>query len=158
MSDRIEQIKVTILDEYTRIHWPPLRLEALDHTLGVFHAALLLARKRGVDAELAAAAALLHDYAKFALNQSGQHAQKGAVAARRILEESQAFESDQIEQICRAIGRHSDKDRIDDPLDEVLKDADVLARAMEQPIHWLDIPRRKRMLQIEKELCLLPGK
>lgn len=106
------------------------------HLYGVGQACALLALRRGHDrayAELAEIAGMLHDYAKYQDNQEADHAEKSSIEAERIMELTDVFSRQEIEMVCKAIGKHSDKEQIDEEMDEILKDADVLQ-------HWLRNP------------------
>ena len=80
------------------------------------------------------------------------HARKGAVLALRILNELELGSNDQQEQIALAIQHHSDKEQIGTPLDEVLKDADVL----DHVFNYKMVIRREipRLHALENELGL----
>ena len=58
------------------------------------------------------------------------HAHKGADLAREILSGLNLTDADETETICSAIYHHDDKLVIDGPMDEVLKDADVIHHCM----------------------------
>jgi HD superfamily phosphodiesterase len=106
----------------------------------VSQACALIALKRGENAELATIAGLLHDIASLKNHDiepfkthgltSANHAEKGAGIAMEILVGMNITTLQENEIICSAIRKHSDKDVIDTPFDEVLKDADVLAHGI----------------------------
>ena len=54
------------------------------------------------------------------------HAHKGAALAREILGELGLTDEAETDTICSAIYHHDDKLVVDGPMDEVLKDADVI--------------------------------
>ncbi len=58
------------------------------------------------------------------------HAHKGAELARTILEELKLTDEKEIDIICSAIYHHDDKLVVNSPMDEVLKDADVIHHCM----------------------------
>lgn len=146
------------------------------HLYCVSQACAMLALRRGVDVELAVTAGLLHDVCTYKFNDSVNHAHKGAVMAREILkdlgryskrnasgsvsgfswkEEYQSpFSDEEIDQICQAICNHSSKGQIDAPLDEVLKDADVLQHCLFDPTDRIPKKERERYEQLKKELGL----
>lgn len=113
---------------------------------------MLLAMKRNLDGELLGIAALLHDYARFARNQN--HARLSAAYARTILEETGEFSPAEIGVICQAISCHSAKERVDGPLAETLKDADVLAAWMEDPASVQSPGRVERLEALFAQLNL----
>jgi uncharacterized protein len=95
------------------------------HLYGVAQAAALLALQRGLDPELATVAGMLHDIDTYRTASSPDHAARSADQALRILLEAGSFAAEEMEAICAAIRRHSDKGAVHGPLDELLKDADV---------------------------------
>lgn len=126
------------------------------HLYGVGQMCALLALYRGFDrayAELAEIAGMLHDYSKYKDNIGKEHGEKSSQEARKILLAIDAFSEKEIEMICQAISRHSDKGQIDTPFDEILKDADALQ-------HWLRNPveeyfyRKERTQKVAEEIGL----
>ena len=95
------------------------------HLYGVAQAAALLAMQRGLDPELATVAGMLHDIDTYRTVAGPDHAVRSADEARRILLEAGSFAAEEMEAICAAVRRHSDKGAVHGPLDELLKDADV---------------------------------
>ncbi len=102
------------------------RDSALLHLNGVSLAATLLAEKRGLNSELAAMAGLLHDMAAYLSGSYEDHAHKGADYASKVLQQLNETTEEETELICSMIYHHDDKHTVDSPLDEVLKDADVI--------------------------------
>ena len=106
------------------------------HLYGVGQACALIALHRGHDrayAELAEIAGMLHDFAAYKDNARENHAQRSSIQARDILVQTKEFTSEEIDLICQAISRHSDKKEVHSEMDEILKDADVMQ-------HWLRNP------------------
>ena len=103
------------------------------HLHGVALAAVMLAKKRGEDAELAAMAGLLHDLYAYKSGSYDDHARLGADYARKVLHKLELTSPEETEVICAAICHHDSKDRVDGPLDEILKDADVLHHSLGDP-------------------------
>lgn len=103
-----------------------LRNEGFSHLYGVSGTGNLLALKRGLDAELCAISGMLHDIARYKSGCSVEHARLGSIEARKILAECKCFNEKEIELICSSIANHSNKRNIDNPYEELLKDADVL--------------------------------
>ena len=123
IEDRVDRVLQGLREEEEKKY-------GYTHLYGVAQFAALLAMKRRVNVELAMVAGLLHDIYTYQAQDPVDHARKGAELARQILGEVGAFSPQEIEAVSHAIACHSDKGRIDRPLDEVLKDADVLQ-------HWL---------------------
>ena len=90
----------------------------------------MIARKRGLDAELLAMAAMLHDLHAYKTGSYDDHAHKGAELARQILGELGLTNEEETDVICSAIYHHDDKLVVDSPMDEALKDADVIHHCM----------------------------
>ena len=106
------------------------RTAAIAHLYGVSLAATMIAKKRGFDPELCAMAATLHDLHAYNTGSYDDHAHKGADLARTILEDLKLTDAEETDQICSMIYHHDDKLLIDSPMDEVLKDADVIHHCM----------------------------
>ena len=102
------------------------QISATAHLYGVSLATTILARKRGLNEELAAMAGMLHDMHAYKSGSYDDHAHLGAELARGILNELGITTEDETEIICQAIYHHDDKLVIDSPMDELLKDADVI--------------------------------
>ncbi len=93
----------------------------------------MIAKKRGLDPEIAAMAAMLHDLHAYKTGSYDDHAHKGAQLAREILDRLELTDGAETDMICSAIYHHDDKLAKDSPMDEVLKDADVLHHCMNDP-------------------------
>ena len=105
-------------------------ISAVNHLYGVSLAATMIAKKRGLDTELAAMAAMLHDLYAYKSGSYDDHAHLGADLAREILNDLKLTNESETEMICSAIYHHDDKLSVDSPMDEVLKDADVIHHCM----------------------------
>lgn len=103
---------------------------AIAHLYGVSLAATMIAKKRGLDPEIASMAAMLHDLHAYKTGSYDDHAHKGADLAREILGELNLTNESETDMICSAIYHHDDKLVTDSPMDEVLKDADVIHHCM----------------------------
>ena len=106
------------------------RLKAVNHLYGVSLAATMIAKKRGLDPELSAMAAMLHDLYAYESGSYDDHAHKGAELAGKILGKLELTDEEETKTICSAIYHHDDKAAVDSPMDEVLKDADVIHHCM----------------------------
>ncbi len=115
------------LDEMTDANQ---RDSAIAHLYGVSLAATMIARKRNLNPEIASMAAMLHDLYAYESGSYEDHAHKGAELARQVLEELNLTTPEETETICSAIYHHDDKLAVDAPMDEVLKDADVIHHCM----------------------------
>ena len=86
----------------------------------------MIAKKRGLDPEIASMAAMLHDLHAYKTGSYDDHAHLGVELAREILEELKLTDETETDKICSVIYHHDDKLLTDEPMDEVLKDADVI--------------------------------
>ena len=127
------------------------------HLYGVSAVCVLLALKRGLDAEVAALAGMLHDvwtYKTGIPDEHQLHGGRSAGLAGPVLRELGVSEAG-IAAIADAMARHSDKATVDDSaLAELLKDADTLQHYLYNP--WLEQPRGRdaRLKRIFGELGL----
>ena len=80
------------------------------------------------------------------------HAHQGAAAARKILQELNLFSEEEIDMISNAIWHHSDKDTVDTPFDEVLKDADALQHFLIMPLVAPAPHEAARVSKLKEEL------
>lgn len=151
---RYETIRDLVLEQYATIYLPTLRTNSLVHTAMVDSYITLLAKKRQLPLELAKIAALLHDTGRYLKNTSKGHAKVGALWAKEALENTELFSLEEIKMIVQAIAKHSNKAWIDDPFDEVLKDADTLAFWALNPSEKSSAIRQKRLEACFKELNL----
>lgn len=103
-----------------------IRRDAIVHLYGVSSYATLLAKRRGLDQEMAAIAGLLHDYYLFTTGIEDFHDQNGAEAVRPILRDMGIFSVEEQRTLLRAIFYHSDKCSVHGPYDELIKDAELL--------------------------------
>ena len=86
----------------------------------------IMAEKRGVDPILAAAACACHDYGRIITGKQPGHAEAGYEPVQVFLKNTGLFNDDEISQIAIAVKNHSKKAEIGSPLEEIVKDADVL--------------------------------
>ncbi len=123
---RLKELRKYVNKELCRIKDEDDRISAVNHLYGVSLAATILAKKRGLDPEIAAMSAMLHDLHAYKSGSYDDHAHKGADLAREILGELKLTDDEETEIICSAIYHHDDKYAVDSPMDELLKDADVM--------------------------------
>ena len=127
---RLKEIRAVVNNELNKMENADKRTEAINHLYGVSLAATMIAKKRGQDPELAAMAAMMHDLHAYRSGSYDDHAHKGAELAREILGKLGLTNDAETNVICSAIYHHDDKLVIDGPMDEVLKDADVIHHCM----------------------------
>lgn len=154
--DRLEQIRTIVDGLITNLNDENDRKFAYIHLYGVSQFAIMLAIKRKANSELCAIAAMLHDISIYALNSGRpQHAEKSAIYAKEILENTKAFTEEEIKIITHAITVHSNKLSKEDGIyAEILKDADVLSHYLYNPnipISERDRVRLYYLLEMIKE-------
>ena len=120
------------------------RAGAIAHLHGVSLAAVMIAKKRGENPELAAMAGLLHDLYAYKSGSYDDHAHKGADYAREVLDDLGITTDEETDIICSAIWHHDSKDRVDSPMDEVLKDADVIHHTLGDPTKEVKVHEKAR--------------
>lgn len=127
------------------------RANAIAHLHGVSLAAVMIARKRGENAELAAMAGLLHDLYAYKSGSYEDHARRGADYAEKILAELEITSDEETKIICSAIRHHDSKDQVDSAMDEVLKDADVIHHSLGDPTKEVKAREQARFEQLCEE-------
>ena len=127
---RLKELREYVDNELNKMEDAGKRTGAIAHLYGVSLAATMIARKRGLNPELASIAAMLHDLHAYKTGSYDDHAHKGADLARKVLDELKLTDAAETDMICSAIYHHDDKLVVDGPMDEVLKDADVIHHCM----------------------------
>ena len=127
---RLKELRKYVDQELEKMSNPEERTRAVAHLYGVSMAAAILAKKRGLDPELASMSATLHDLSAYKSGSYEDHAHKSAELARDILGTLELTNAEETDIICSAIFHHDDKDVVDGPMDELLKDADVIHHCM----------------------------
>ncbi len=115
--------------------------------------AKMLAEKRGVDPELAAIATTVHDFGRIVTGIQENHAEAGYLPLRNWLQELNLFNENEIEIIAAAGKNHSSKDVVGTPVEEIVKDSDIV----DCYLHGHVISKkshRKRLAKVKKELNL----
>jgi len=133
MQNRVETLRAYIDDVLLHMTDPVERRCAYLHLYGVAQACALIALKRGENAELATMAGMLHDFYTYKFGDAVEHARKGAVLAREVLNELGLTSNMETELICSAIHNHSAKEGSFSAFDEVLIDADVMQHCLYNP-------------------------
>lgn len=151
---RLKTLRKYVNARLMQMEDPEDRISAVNHLYGVSLAATMLARKRGLDPELAAMAAMLHDLHAYKSGSYDDHAHKGAELAREILTELGLTNQEETEIICSAIYHHDDKRSVDAPMDELLKDADVIHHTMNDTAKPIKEKEQERYDRISEEFDL----
>ena len=127
---RLKELRKYVNAELDKMEDSDKKTSAINHLYGVSLAATMIAKKRGLDPEIASMAAMLHDLHAYKTGSYDDHAHLGADLARDILNDLKLTDQAETEMICSAIYHHDDKLVVDSPMDEVLKDADVIHHCM----------------------------
>ncbi|MGN0711362.1 MAG: HD domain-containing protein [Anaerovoracaceae bacterium] len=106
----------------------------------------LLAEKRGVDPTLAACACAVHDFGRIVTGRQPGHAEAGYEPVKKFLKGLELFSEDEIELIAMAVKHHSSKSEIGNPVEEIVKDADVLDFHQ----YGYEMPRAEQQARLEK--------
>ena len=151
---RLKELRKYINNELSKMSDEDERTSATVHLYGVSLAAVILAKKRGLDEEFAAMAAMLHDLHAYKTGSYDDHAHKGADLAREILNELSLTTDEETDIICSAIYHHDDKAVVDSPMDELLKDADVISHTLNDPTKAIKDKEKARYENLCKEFDL----
>ena len=154
---RIKELQTRVHGVLEEIGDNDRRARAAAHLHAVAMAATMLAMKRGENAELAAMAGLLHDLYAYASGSYDNHAELGADYARALLDGMAVTTPAETEIICSAIRRHDSKADVDAPMDEILKDADVLHHTLGDPTKAVKAHEQARFAALCAELGLRQG-
>lgn len=152
--NRIEEVRAYVDDVLLHMTDTVERRCAYIHLYGVAQACAMIAQKREENVELAVVAAMLHDIYSYKTMDHCDHAHQGASMAREILEELGIFTDFEIDLICDAIYKHSDKAETHTPFVEVLIDADVLQHYLYNPFFAVTGHAERRLEKLKKEFGL----
>lgn len=148
---RLKDLRAIVLRELQKMDNEEKKASAIVHLSGVSLAAVLVAEKRGLDPELPAMAAMLHDMAAYMSGSYEDHAHRGAELAGTYLAELNQTTEEENELICSMIWHHDDKHVTDGPYDEVLKDADVIHHCFYDPSKPVKEKEQKRYDALRQE-------
>ena len=152
--DRIETVRNIVDKILLNMKDDEERRCAYLHLYGVAQACAMLALKRNENVELAIIAGMLHDIYSYASMDPNNHAHKGAEMARNMLNSTNAFREEEINVVCTAIYNHRDKLVVQAPLDELLKDADVMQHVLYNPLCKIKEGEEKRFSSLKMEFGL----
>jgi len=149
MENRLESLRIEI-DRLIYEKQPGKIRFYIEHLYSVARYCSLLALKRNLNQEIAMISGMLHDIANVnGDGSSDKHALKGAEQAKELLIAMNQYSDNEIETIATAIAKHSDKQAIHEPYDELLKDADIMSHCFYNPgfpISEWEIERYKNIL------------
>src|SRR5687768_3226313 len=132
VSDRVARVEARLVDTLIHSEVADERRDSslafeLKHSAGVVQCGRILAQKRGLDLEISAVGALLHDIYVIKTGSYRDHARRGEEYGREILRAVGGFSHAETERIVEIIVNHSDKHLISpNPYVEFGKDADIL--------------------------------
>ncbi len=141
---RLKELRNYINEELYKIEDLDERSAAFIHLYGVSLASTMIAKKRDLDPELLSMAAMLHDMHAYISGSYEDHAHKGAELAKEILNSLNLTTDDETEMICSAIFHHDDKLVEDGPMEEALKDADVISHCLHDTSKAIKEKEQKR--------------
>lgn len=153
--NRVEILREYIDDVLLNQEDDFLRRSGYLHLYGVAQAAALIAMKRGEDIELSIMAAMLHDIYTYKTGDTEEHAKKGSILAREILEELKIANDEEIDLICEAIYNHSKKRKEHSSFTEVLIDADVMQHCLYNPSNEIYPKKVERFEKLKIEFGLI---
>ncbi len=125
------------------------------HLYGVSQACAMIALKRNENVELATIAGMLHDIYTYSMMDTIDHAHKGAVLAKEILNSMEIFNKTEMEIICSSIYNHSSKEIKHSSFNEVLIDADVLQHCLYNPLLAVAVHEKARFENLKLEFGLV---
>ena len=125
---RLQSALLKEIDKYEKI--VPERDHFIDwervHIVSCAKIGYMMAEERGVDPIIAAAACACHDYGRIITGKQSMHAEAGYEPVQDFLKGTNLFNDDEIKTIAIAVKNHSKKSEIGSPVEEIVKDADVL--------------------------------
>lgn len=154
MVDRIEKVREYVDDVLLHMTDSVERRCAYLHIYGVAQACAMIAKKRKANVELAIVAGMLHDIFSYKTMNHQDHAHKGAVMVKDILDELDIFDDIETDMICDAIYNHSDKAVTHTSFTEVLIDADVLQHYLYNPFFTVSGSAKMRLENLKREFGL----
>ena len=96
------------------------------HLSSVSRIGTLLALKRGIDKDLAAISCTCHDYGRIITGKEENHAENGYPKVKDFLGKLEVLSSEELEIVAIAVKNHSKKGEVGSPLEELVKDADII--------------------------------
>jgi uncharacterized protein len=128
--NRVYELQCTLLKLIEALGDSPERDETMEwerlHMASSARLAWLLALERGVDPELSAAAAAVHDFGRIISGCQSDHAEAGYGPVKSFLADLKMFTPEETEMIALAVKNHSNKTVVGTPIEEIVKDADVI--------------------------------
>lgn len=124
----LQQAILKTIDEHKQVdrsNSPTLDWERI-HMISCAKVGYMLAMERGLDVELSACACAVHDFGRILTGIQEDHGPAGAKPVQRFLKDTGLFTGEEILMISRAVENHSKKGEVGMPLEELVKDADLI--------------------------------
>jgi len=145
---KVQKALLGLIDEYdgkTDVRDKSLDWERI-HMASCAKVGLILARRRGIDGELAAIACAVHDIGRIVTGRHKDHAEAGFEPVQVFLKSLGFMTDEEIAQIAPAVRNHSKKGEIGTPLEELVKDADLIDFRQ----YGFDFEREDQRLRFER--------
>ena len=96
------------------------------HMISCAKVGYMMALDRGLDPEFCACACAVHDFGRIITGSQKNHSSAGALPVQDFLRKTNLFSQDEIRLIALAVLNHSKKGEVGSPLEELVKDADLV--------------------------------
>jgi uncharacterized protein len=96
------------------------------HMISCAKVGYMMAAERGLNPDLAACACAVHDFGRILTGRQENHGDAGAIPVKQFLRDMALFTEDEILLISLAVANHSKKGEVGSPLEELVKDADLI--------------------------------
>lgn len=126
VNQRLDSVRVLVQEMIMSIGSEQRKQEACVLLYGVSSFASFLAMKREQNQELAAIIGLLHNYYFFKTGVKEFPGPNSADTVRPLLRDLNMFTKEELTQILKAIFHQGDRNKVQGPYEEILKDAQVL--------------------------------
>ncbi|MGI6737376.1 MAG: HD domain-containing protein [Anaerovoracaceae bacterium] len=127
---RLQSALLKEVDKYEKIVPQEERDHFIDweriHLVSCAKIGYQLAEKRGLDPILAACACSCHDYGRIITGRQKDHAEAGYLPVQAFLRKTGLLQEEEVQEIALAVKNHSRKNEVGTPLEELVKDADVI--------------------------------
>jgi len=124
----VQQALLKVIDDHSgvdRANAPSLDWERV-HMISCAKVGYLLGKSRGIDPIAAACACAVHDFGRIISGSQENHGPAGEMPVREFLSQTKLFSENEIDDIASAVKNHSKKGEIGTPLEELVKDADLI--------------------------------
>lgn len=149
----IQQKMLSIINEHNKIEREKSIEWEIIHMISCATIGRNLAVERGVDPDLAVLACSIHDYGRILTGKIKNHAELGYEPVKGFLSKNTDLSTEKIELVAQAVKNHSKKSEIGTPLEEIVKDADVLTCHMYGvPLERAEQTERLRILLLNESV------